>query len=260
MSKEVAKSSTAVSTEVADLLEAHRGAGTEEMTTNDGGRPLIILLQSNTPLVNGGPDVAVKGAQAGMFYQMNTRELISADGFLFLPCHLRTRMYEAPFDAQGRPERPVFRHPANYLGGAKNEQVGKKNLLVLPNGNCIYEVKEWFGFRTDKDAPEPVEIRMKSSSIGGSNELVAEHRGHYPPKGGQEAALYSGIYRIKAKHESAEGNNWKRITASWEADVVSHPQAKELIMGAAAYHNHIKAESGLGEIDAEDENGEDAPY
>jgi len=251
MSKElVAKEKQEValsSKEIQAMLAEDNGAGLEESVSTDGGRPLLILLQSNTPMVNGGKEVAISGAAAGMFFQMNTGALLDGEkGFLFLPCHYRTRFYQAPYDSQGRTGATTMRHVPDSRGlvylGQKETRVGNKTLLVLPNAaECVYVVKEWFGFMVDGENTHAVEMRMKSTAVGASDTIYSVHKIKY--KGG---ALFNGIYRISSKHMSAKDNNWKQLTAKWEMDIVEHPMAAKLIVSARALHAEVKSEQGSG--------------
>lgn len=241
----------------------HAGGGYEGSTSADFQVPFLLLLQSQSPQVEGsGSGKELPGAKAGMFYLTSTGDLFDGDseGVVLVPCYSEHIFNEWVPRAKGGgfrgtflPESPEVLKAREEAKGSFRYKRGENELtetfnlycLVLrkagdqvPVGTALFTV-------TTKKIKWYKAMRSKLKAFGGSRGVP----------------LYANLIRMKSWQDKNEQGNFKNIKfeLAVEDDVSKSliaPDSPLLALAKALKDSVVKGEA---KVDYSGQAGEPAP-
>lgn len=220
MTKKDTGKDVALSTEVglpAELMgsmEEDAGRGISD-NPNDVGIPFIAVLQDMSPQVKTRDEKYIEGAQVGMLFNTETRELYP-HGVAFLPVHYESCQVEwVPRDSGGG---FVAKHPYDtpLLQAAAPNPAGK-GPPRLASGNDLVETRYWYGFfrplleagGIDESRPfEPAVLAFSSTGLKVSRGWVGQTKRNVLPGSDKIAPIFSRIYLVTTGIVKKNNNEW----------------------------------------------------
>lgn len=196
--------------EIAEFLDQEAGRGLST-NANDVGIPYISILQDLSPQVKARDEAYIEGAEVGMIFHTQTKELIPGDeGFLFIPCFFKSAMVEwVPRKSGGG---WVAEHPADTPlirnCTINTDADGRRQPPRLPNGNDLIETKYYYGIAYDSAGiASPAVLSFSSSGLKVSRDFQGQLQRVRTPSGAK-APSFAKAYRVKTKLVSKNNNDW----------------------------------------------------
>lgn len=169
---------TAEEKQVAALYEGDQGTGFEDTTSADYSLPFLKLLQKLSPEVDKDEGVYIAGAEAGMYLDTGTGEILET--VQFIPCHYRRAMVEwRPRSAGGG---FVAQHPVGVevdLPQDINPETGRwTGRWKTKDGNLISDTRYFFGLRlTEGGDTYPCIIAFSATQIKKARNWMTKMQG-----------------------------------------------------------------------------------
>lgn len=194
--------------------EEDAGVGQEGMTSQDFSIPRLVILQGLSPQLKKNDEAFIKGAEEGDICDTINARVFKTDGgagVTLIPVSYRRTHLEWKSREQGGgfvqdhgPESDILSKTA------RNESTGAN---VLPNGNNISVVAEYFCFMLDETGtPQPYVLSMTGSQMKKArrwNTVMSQYRvpkadgtGHFNP------AMFYRSYTFTTVPESNPKGSW----------------------------------------------------
>ena len=199
-------------TSMAAMFMEDEGVGREAMTAKDLAIPRLSVLQALSPQCTKGDAAYIKGAESGeIFDNINRRRFSGEEGLIVVPVSYRrthlewkTRKAGGGFVADhGADDSIVQQCTKNELGQD-----------ILPNGNEVIQVAEYFCFIIDPETKMPSQCvlsmsktQFKKAKLWNSmmtNLLVPKPDG----TGSFNPAIFYMSYKLTTVPESNDKGNW----------------------------------------------------
>ena len=244
MSKAIAEkeNNAMVSQQAMDLVYGDIDAGTEEFDRNEVIIPTLHLMQAISPQVMKTDSAYIKGAEVGDFVNTATGKLYSGEeGIVLVPITKRHTFIERTTKKEG--DKFLIDHGNNVelYNTAEYSETEKRN--ILPNGNVIVEVFEYFCFIVDESTNsfEPIVVRLKGSQRESArrwNTLMSGIRVE-TPKGPQRPRIYYMSYKAKATTKSNEENTWYVPKFENYMSVLNFPNGEAMYIAAREFAEQV---------------------
>jgi len=226
------------------------GMGFENVDQTDLGIPFLAIAQKLSPEVDADHPKYIEGAEAGVIFNTQTREVLGGRGepVTFVPVHYQ----KAYVEWQPRESGGGFRgaHTAEILTQCTRDERGRD---VLPNGNLIVTTAYILGFVIDEDGDHTkAVISLTSTQLKKARQWLnmmmsikltnADGDKFTPP-------MFSHKYRLSTQPESNDmgsWHGWKIEQAGMVGDqnlvaeareAAKNPMISSVVQGALPAHN-----------------------
>lgn len=229
-----AKKAQPLATSAANIdFEGDSRAGMESMGKADFQIPRLLCLQDLSPQVKKQEPQYIKGASAGQICDPITGTLWDGEeGVVVLPIHYRRTNIEwkprakgGGFVADHGPDEAITR------SAKKDENSGK---LILPNGNEISTVAEYFVFRLDEDGGhQPFVLTFKGADLKKSRRWNTMMSQLQVPKADGSGTFCPAMFFRSYKLTTVPERNDKGSWMGW--NIEGGETVKELDNGTEVY-------------------------
>lgn len=232
------------------------GLGRETMTAKDLAIPRLSILQALSPQCTKGDAAYIKGAESGeVFDNINRRRFNGEEGLIVIPVSFRRTNLEWKTRKNGGGF--VADHGASdsiLLECTKNE-MGQD---ILPNGNEVITVAEYFCFIIDPETKMPSQCvltmsktQFKKAKLWNSmmtNLLVPKPDG----SGNFNPAIFYMSYKLTTVPESNDKGNWFGWKIEPNVPTVQLDHGSDLYLASRAFRAAI-ASGAVKVADHEDD-------
>lgn len=229
-----------LSTDVADLLAQDAGAGLENLTRQDLTIPRLGILQDLSPQVKKTESAHIEDAEAGQVCDYVNEALYSGEeGILVVPVSYR----RAHIEFKQRKDGGGFVKDHGTEEGEKlllTCKSGEKGENILPNGNILQVIGEYFVFLVNKEEGTwaPYVIGMGGVQLKKSKRWNSVMNGrkidHPNGQGKITPPMFYSIFRLTTVPERNDKGSWFGWKIELDSDVMDLPTGKELYLAARA--------------------------
>lgn len=222
--------------------DAGTDSGMEDMTSEDVTLPFLRVLQQLSPQLNPSKPEYMKEAQAGMFYNSATNELLGTE-IQVIPC-----VYQRLFlEWEPRKMGGGFVGEVSMADAAALDK-GEKGFLVNEAGNEIYDTRHHYLLVYTEKGLQPVLMPLKSTQIKQSKKWnhIAKTIKIDGAQGPFTPPMYSQVYNLHTVTEQKDSDTWSGIRIKHLGSV----QTPEAYAEAKEFRNAILA----GVIDVQHAN------
>lgn len=236
--KELAKADTGrelAKSNVVDL-EADAGVGQETMDRNDYAIPRLTILQDLSPQVKKTEQGYIKGAETGNICDILNELLFDGEsGIIVVPASYRRAYIEWRPRKDGGGFAGDHGSDGAILDQCKeNPETGVRN--VLPNGNTIATVGEYFVFLVQKDGSfTPYVLSMAGSQLKKArrwNTMINQLRVPRKEGGTFNPAMFYRSYQLTTVPERNDKGSWFGWKISPGEDTLSLESGEQIYLAA----------------------------
>jgi hypothetical protein len=267
----VEESSKALVISEAMDFEQFRGAGLEEVRTEDLSIPFLRILAQLSPQVNKRDGKYIQGAEPGMMFNTVTNELFDGEkGVLVIPAYYHRKYIEwvpkekgGGFKGSYDTDNPIVKRTT------KNER-GED---ILPNGNLLSNTAQFFILLLTESGPQRCLLAMSSTQLKRARKWLSVINNII--ERGKDGKMFtmpmmSHIYRVRTVEERNDKGSWfgyditmeRRLSLRDEEDAMLFAMAMEFNKGVRTGEVQVK-ESDLDDQHGhggDDSDGEDLPF
>lgn len=247
----------------AELFEATPAEGFEGMSADDLAIPFLKLLQKMSDEVDKDAGAYIEGAEAGMYLDTATGELMKTVDFVV--CHYHRAMVEwRDRDAGGG---FIAQHPVGYETQFEREMRNDKwtgRWVVPESGNYLADTRYFFGLRLREDGPPaPSVLSFSSTQIKKARAWLTRMqtlRGVNSDGEKYTLPIFAGIWNLTSVPEENDQGSWRGYKIDHagiieDTELVEAAKMARKIFSSAASQFTPTSEGGTVET-----NDEDLPF
>lgn len=208
--------------------------GFEETSAADYAIPFLNLLQKGSPQCDKDESAYIKGAEAGMFLDTGTGELL--ESVRIVPCHYTRKFVE------WKPREEGGGLVAQYEPGEEPQlPMNEKGQPQRENGNILVDTRYFFCIRLNgENEPSPVVVSMSSTQTKKAKtwmsrmqaiKATGENGMRFTPP------MHSHVWVLSSVTESNDKGSWKGFKIELEGPIT----AKDLFQKAKDNREMFKA-------------------
>jgi hypothetical protein len=235
-----------------DFLAAMQsaGSGLENVTARNLIIPRITILQGLSPQVTRGKPEFDPDARVGDIYDVGLQENFG-EAFDFLPVHFVTQWLEWAPRESGKGLQRI--HDSGSIMNQATEQPETRR-MVLPNGNYIAEVAQFYGFNCSAGFRKTF-LPMGSTQLKKSRRLLTLATTEKIKKAdGSEftPALYYRSYTLSTVAESNAKGSWIGWKIERSKTLLEFANVKAVMQEVVEFRNAIVAGELRGDVGEQD--------